>query len=105
MPRAHLLAAIPALLVGLMILGGAAQAQPACTPTQAGARICMVGQACTCTYDRGGQLTAQPPGWRWTCSLLETCEPPPPATLPSDSSTPPMMMLAPTVEWGGPPSR
>jgi hypothetical protein len=97
MRRAH-----PFVIVALGLASGvaAARAQPACSAANAGARICMVGQACTCGYDHGGQLTATPPGWRWSCSLLETCDPPRPApSLEGGQGSAYPMIIEPNVQW------
>jgi hypothetical protein len=81
--EAMMLAIVKRTLPALLALAAPAAlaAEPVCSQSHAGARMCMAGEACTCTYDRGGQLTATPPGWRWSCSLLETCGERPPATI------------------------
>lgn len=89
-------AALPALL----LLGSVplAAAETACSPASAGARMCMAGEACTCAYDRGGQLTATAPGWRWSCSLLQSCDTPVPATLDNDQSNYPIILEQPSIQ-------
>ena len=92
------------VLPAILALGAPASyaaAQPACSSSNAGARMCMTGEACTCAYDRGGQLTATPPGWRWSCSLLESCGARLPATINdghggSQNSYP--MMIEPNIQ-------
>jgi hypothetical protein len=100
MRGAHRFVIVTLLPASLLAAGAApAAAQPACSAANAGARICMVGEACTCGYDRGGQLTATPPGWRWSCSLLETCAPPPPMPLEGGQANAYPMVIEPNVQW------
>ncbi len=98
-----LLRAVSLVIAVLLACMAAAMAQPACNQSHAGARICMVGQACTCEYDRGGQLTGHPPGWRWTCGLLQTCEADPPAMLGYGDAgqQPPVVLEDPVIQWNG----
>ena len=59
-----------AIVTALCLTGFAAATQPMlprCTAALDG----QVSQGgCSCGYDRGGQLTARPAGWRWQCDLL-----------------------------------
>lgn len=95
--RAFVKAAVaPALL--LLAAVPPAAAQPACSAATAGARMCMAGEACACAYDRGGQLTAAAPGWRWSCSLLQSCDAPVPATLDNGQGAYPIILDQPTIQ-------
>ena len=86
----------PPLLPALLFMGfaGGSWAQPlppACTQARAGQRTCMAEQACECRYERGGTMLSQPGGWRWSCSILTTCEAltpaaPPPRGLPEGTT-------------------
>ena len=75
------------LMLGLSTASWAQPLPPACTQARAGQRACMAEQACECRYERGGSMLSQPAGWRWSCSILATCEAvtpaaPPPSGLP-----------------------
>lgn len=48
----------------------AAQAPLACSPANLGQNICQAEGICRCSYNAGGLMLRDPPGYRWDCSLL-----------------------------------
>ena len=70
----------------LLLLATAATARaqalpPACGPSHDGVQIRMSQQLCRCAHDRGGTLTGEAPGWRWSCNIMQTCDMDVPADL------------------------
>ena len=47
-----------------------AQAPLSCTPANQGEQVCQAEGVCKCTYNAGGTMLREPPGYRWDCSLL-----------------------------------
>ncbi|HUA52399.1 MAG TPA: peptidoglycan-binding domain-containing protein [Candidatus Sulfotelmatobacter sp.] len=69
-------------LLALTALGAApAAAQvPAapltCSPANLGQTVCQAEGRCRCSYNAGGTMLRDPPGYHWDCSLLlGTCSP------------------------------
>ena len=59
-----------ALSAALCVTAFAVAAQgalPRCGPAMEGQ---VSEDGCSCSFDRGGQLSGRPPGWRWACDLL-----------------------------------
>ena len=89
-------ALLPALLIALP---AAAQEPPRCEEPRLGTVACIAGRLCECVFERGGQITGLPQGFRWDCSNLR----PPcgegilPATPwpPAQQGMPPMLLLPP----------
>ena len=102
MDRLLLLGVLSVLSLGAAAGSHAEPLPPACTPARAGQRTCMAEQACECRYERGGSMLSQPAGWRWSCSILTTCEPITPAG-PRPRGLPDGMVYAPsqTTSSGG----
>ena len=42
---------------------------PTCTESHYGEVFCMAGRMCECTYERGGEMTGRPKGYKWDCSI------------------------------------
>lgn len=69
-------------VLALLLLAAPAQAQPACVPGREGVTACLDGRLCLCRFERGGQLTGRPDGFRWDCGALRPdCRPPEGATV------------------------
>jgi N-acetylmuramoyl-L-alanine amidase len=73
------------LAAGLLVLTAidiapvAAQAPSApltCSPANLGQTVCQAEGRCRCSYNAGGTMLRDPPGYHWDCSLLlGTCSP------------------------------
>ena len=88
------------LLAALLLLASVARADapPACGPPQDGARACMAQQVCTCGFDPGGELSGQPPGWRWSCHIMQMCDTDAPADLgPPPAINPGPLYVSPNI--------
>ena len=91
------------MTIALCLTGFAAATQPLlprCTAALAG-QVSEGG--CSCDYDRGGQLTGRPAGWRWTCAQLRGPRPgsPHPPGGPAAPGLPPGFVYAPQSPSGG----
>ncbi|MBI3514451.1 MAG: peptidoglycan-binding protein [Proteobacteria bacterium] len=56
-----------------LALPAAAQAPAAplsCSAANAGQAVCQAEGICKCSYNAGGTMIREPPGYRWDCSLL-----------------------------------
>ena len=76
---------IAAIATALCLAGFAAATQPMLPRCTAALDGQVSEGGCSCAYDRGGQLSARPAGWRWSCDLLRgpgNLEPVAPAGLP-----------------------
>jgi hypothetical protein len=94
----------PLLLLALLLPALArADAPPICGPAQEGMRRCMAQQVCSCGFDRGGKLAGRPPGWRWSCDIMQMCDTDAPADLaPPPPVAPDPLYLAPGIELPSP---
>lgn len=77
MARHRLLAWLFACTTGAaaaIAIGGAspsaAQAPLTCSPANLGQNVCQAEGICRCSYNAGGLMLRDPPGYRWDCSLL-----------------------------------
>jgi hypothetical protein len=68
-------------LLALLVLGGlatvarAAETPPSCSAAASGQVACLVHKLCVCSYDGGGAMTGEQPGYRWDCGILQpACE-------------------------------
>ena len=59
-----------AIIVALCLTGFAAATQPMLPRCTAALDGQMTEGGCSCSYERGGQLTGRAAGWRWACDLL-----------------------------------
>jgi hypothetical protein len=79
----------PLAMTAAAVAGGL---PPTCSAARDGIQVCMTGQICTCAYDPGGTLAGRKPSWRWSCSIMQTCDTAAPAG-PDAQAAPP---------WPGP---
>ena len=94
---------ISAIAVALCLTGFAAATQPMLPRCGADLAGQVSEGGCSCSYDRGGQLTGRTAGWRWTCDLLRgpgVIEPVAPAGLPPPG-LPPGFVYTPQSQAGG----
>lgn len=79
--------------------GEVAVAGERCGASREGMLACMSGRACVCRYERGGQMTGRPDGFRWDCGALR----PDCAAAPAGAPPPGMADLPPDGLSGAPP--
>lgn len=70
--RGALLAAVAfgSAIAGQAVAQAPAGAWPRCTADRGGQQLGSGGSVCECRHDRGGTVTAHPPGWRWSCDIM-----------------------------------
>ena len=82
-----------------------ADGPPACGPPADGARLCMAQQVCTCGFDPGGELAGRPPGWRWSCHIMQMCDTDAPADFgPPQAVAPGTLYVSPDINLPSPQS-
>jgi hypothetical protein len=59
-----------ALLLALWAAPVSAQDFPACNQARDGITACLSGKLCQCRFERGGQISGRPDGFRWDCGIL-----------------------------------
>ncbi len=64
-------ATMAALSLALSLPARAQQSTLQCGPANLGQLACMQGSVCRCSQTTGGTMLREPPGFRWSCDLLQ----------------------------------
>ncbi|MCW5699685.1 MAG: hypothetical protein KIT00_07580 [Rhodospirillales bacterium] len=62
--------AVTVAVMGVTAGHAIAAQDPVCSPKTLGQTACFTAKLCECIHDRGGKVTARPPGYRWDCGIL-----------------------------------